>query len=110
LPFWWPAESKARVDPSSASAGVEDAFRQLAAYWYSIHDSLLWRDDVGFGIVFSFVYERSPGVHVHFFLPRDANGLRDLLRSFPDYDAYAEHLEEDPNRHKETHPCLHLDA
>lgn len=94
LPDWWPCESKARADSAGARAGVADALCQLAAYWYTLNGTL-WQDDVGFGIATCMIYEVSPRIRVHFFLPRDTSGVLDFLSSFPDYDSCIEAVRED---------------
>ena len=53
-PEWWPVESKARSTPSSTNQGVKEGFKQLAAYWHTIHASRPY--ETGFGMIVSLTY------------------------------------------------------
>lgn len=86
-PEWWPLESKARVDGNACDAAVNDAFRQLAAYWYTIVRGAR-AADVGYGIVVTCAYDRNRGVGIRIFAPNNLLALQTHLQAFPNYDAF----------------------
>ena len=94
LPNWWPMESKARGN-GGLIAGVKEALRQLAAYWYHIRNSE--PQDVGYGIVVGADFRRPRRVCIHVFIPSRQLSLLTHLRSFGSYEDY----------HKDVHSNLH---
>jgi hypothetical protein len=92
-PEWWPVESKARNSSSSTAQGVKEAFKQLAAYWHTIHASQ--PNSAGYGMVVSLRYNFPREVLVTLFLPRDQNSLLGRLRT-TEYQEYVSEVEDDP--------------
>ncbi|HEX8916270.1 MAG TPA: hypothetical protein VF796_28225 [Humisphaera sp.] len=88
-PSWWPLESKARVDGNACDDAASDAFRQLAAYWYTIAHGP-HAGDVGFGFVVTCAYDRNRGVCLRVFMPNNAGALQTHLRSFNSYDTFVD--------------------
>ena len=84
-PEWWPVESKARNTSSSTKQGVREAFKQLAAFWHTIHASR--PNETGFGMVVSLTYNFPREVLVTLFLPQNQNSLLARLRA-TDYQTY----------------------
>jgi hypothetical protein len=91
-PDWWPLESKARVDGNACEDATSDAFRQLAAYWYTISDGPNARD-VGYGFVVTCAYDRNRGVCLRVFMPTNAEALRTYLNGFKSYDKFVDEME-----------------
>lgn len=94
FPEWWPLESKARVDGNGCESAAADAFRQLAAYWYTIAFGL-HSGDVGYGLISTCAYDRNQGIRLWMFVPRRVQDVVDYLRSFRSYDDFIESIEDD---------------
>lgn len=94
FPAWWPLESKARVDGNACNQAVSDAFRQLAAYWYTIARGAR-AEDVGFGFVVTCAYDRNAGICLRVFVPTNVAALQRYLTSFRSYDELVDEVEAD---------------
>lgn len=91
-PEWWPLESKARVDGNACDQAASDAFRQLAAYWYTIAAGPR-AADVGYGFVVTCAYDRNQGICLRVFVPNDVAALQRYLVGFPTYDDFVDAVE-----------------
>lgn len=94
FPDWWPLESKARVDGNACDDAARDAFRQLAAYWYSISGGPA-AQDVGFGFAVTCAYERNRGICLRVFVPTNVPALLTVLRGYRNYDDFVDAMETD---------------
>jgi hypothetical protein len=86
LPEWLAMESKASADGSTARVGVENAFQQLAAYWYTIH--AVAPNEVGFGLIISTVYAHPAEISLWVLLPANQPALTGHLATYATYQAF----------------------
>lgn len=91
LPEWWPMESKARG--VGGSACVQEALKQLAAYWYHNRDND--PQGAGYGIVIAVCFNRPRRISIHIFAPADQGMLLKYLRGFSTYKSYRKALNDD---------------
>ncbi len=101
-PEWWPTESKARTTAASTKQAVSDAFRQIAAYWHTIHQAC--PGDVGYGLIVALTYHAPQNCKLIILIPTNKGALSGRLQATT-YKTYLEELDDDATTYGALSGC-----